>query len=55
MVMTVQETLTALIDDIIVGFTVYGISLSLAYGGYVGQEYPDWCNPTYCCNPKDES
>lgn len=52
--MTVQETLTALFKDIIAGLAIYGISMSLAYGGYVGQDYQDLCNPTYCDPIKDD-
>lgn len=48
--MTLQKTLTALFDNIITGLAIYGISMSLAYAGDVGQTY-DWCDPTYCCNP----
>ncbi len=33
---------------------MYGISMSLAYGGYIGQDYADWCDPTFCCDPKPE-
>jgi len=51
--MTVRETLTALYKNIIMGFAMYGISMSLAYGGYVGQDYNDLCDPRYCCPPKD--
>lgn len=47
--MTALETLTALTKYFVQGLAMYGISMSLAYGGYVGQE---WCDPTYCCDPK---
>ena len=53
--MTVQETLTALTKNFITGMVMYSISMSLAYGGYIGQDYADWCDPTYCCNPKNAS
>ena len=47
-----RETLTALFKDIVAGFAMYGISMSLAYGGYVGQDYANWCDPSYCCDPR---
>ncbi len=53
--MTVRETLTALTKKFITGFAMYGISMSLAYGGYVGQDYDpqyDWCDPRFCCPPE---
>jgi hypothetical protein len=52
--MTVRETLSVLSKNLIAGLAFYGISMSLAYGGYVGQDFNDLCNPTYCC-PKDLS
>lgn len=48
-----QKTLSVLFKDIIAGFAIYGISMSLAYGGYVGQDYNNWCDPRYCCDPKE--
>ena len=47
-----QETRIALYNNIIAGLAMYGISMSLAYAGYIGQDYANWCNPTYCCDPK---
>ena len=54
MVMTLQKTLTALFNKIITGLAIYGIGMSLAYGGYIGQDYDpqyDWCDPRFCCPP----
>lgn len=50
--MIVQETLTALFNNFLKGLTIYAIGISLAYAGDIGQTYNDWCDPTYCCNPK---
>jgi len=50
--MTAQEILTALTKNFIAGFAMYSISMSLAYGGYVGQDYNDLCDPRYCCPPE---
>ena len=55
MVMTAREILTALTKNFITGLSMYAISMSLAYGGYIGQDYGDWCDPTYCCPPKPET
>jgi len=55
--MTLQKTLTALFNNIITGLAMYGISMSLAYAGYIGQDYDsnyDWCDPRFCCPPKTE-
>jgi hypothetical protein len=54
MVMTVLETLTALFNKFITGLAIYAIGMSLAYAGYVGQNYDphyDWCDPRFCCPP----
>ncbi len=53
--MTFQEILTALTKNFIAGMAMYGVSMSLAYGGYVGQDYSDWCDPRFCCPPKPET
>jgi len=53
--MTLQKILTALYKNIITGLAIYGISMSLAYAGYVGQDYDpqyDWCDPRFCCPPE---
>ncbi len=50
--MTAQEILTALTKNFIAGLAMYSISMSLAYGGYIGQEYSDWCDPRFCCPPE---
>jgi hypothetical protein len=47
-----QKTLSALYKSFICGLAFYGISMSLAYAGYIGQDYSNWCDPTYCCDPK---
>ena len=47
-----RTILTTLFNKIIIGFAIYGIGMSLAYAGYVGQDY-DWCDPRYCCPPKE--
>ena len=55
--MTLQKTLTALFNNIITGLAMYGISMSLAYAGYIGQDYDptyEWCDPRFCCPPKTE-
>lgn len=55
MVMIDRETLTALTKSFITGLAIYGIGMSLAYAGYVGQEYNpyyDWCDPRFCCPPE---
>jgi hypothetical protein len=55
MVMTLQKILTALFNNILTGLAMYGISMSLAYAGYIGQDYNsnyDWCDPKFCCPPK---
>jgi hypothetical protein len=57
MAMTLQKTLTALFNNIITGLAMYGISMSLAYAGYIGQDYDptyEWCDPRFCCPPKTE-
>lgn len=41
-----------ILKTILTGLAFYGISMSFAYAGYAGQNYSDWCDPTYCCNPK---
>jgi hypothetical protein len=49
-----RATLTALCKSMITGFAIYGIGMSLAYAGYIGQEYDpqhDWCDPRFCCPP----
>ena len=54
-VMTLQKILTALFNNIMTGLTIYGISMSLAYAGYIGQDYDptyDWCDPRFCCPPE---
>jgi hypothetical protein len=56
MVMTLQKILTALFNNILTGLAIYGISMSLAYAGYIGQNYDsqyDWCDPRFCCPPKE--
>jgi hypothetical protein len=53
--MTLQKILTALCNNILTGFAMYGISMSLAYAGYIGQDYNsnyNWCDPRFCCPPK---
>ena len=53
--MTLQKTLTALLNNIITALAIYGIGMSLAYAGYAGQEYDpqyDWCDPRFCCPPE---
>jgi hypothetical protein len=50
-----RETLTALCKSMITGFAIYGIGMSLAYAGYIGQDYDpqhDWCDPRFCCPPE---
>jgi len=57
MAQTVRVILTALFNNILTGLTIYGISMSLAYAGYIGQDYDsnyDWCDPKFCCPPKTE-
>ena len=52
--MTLQKILTALCNKFITGLAMYGISMSLAYAGYIGQNYDpqyDWCDPRFCCPP----
>jgi hypothetical protein len=49
--MTLRKILTALFNNILTGLAMYGISMSLAYAGYIGQE--EWCDPSYCCPPKE--
>jgi hypothetical protein len=52
--MTLQKTLTALCNKFITGLAIYGISMSLAYAGYIGQDIDpqyDWCDPRFCCPP----
>jgi hypothetical protein len=58
--MTLQKILTALCNKFITGLAIYGISMSLAYAGYIGQDIDtqyDWCDPRFCCPPgnQDES
>jgi hypothetical protein len=51
-----QEILTALFNNILTGLAIYGISMSLAYAGYIGQDYDsqyDLCDPRFCCPPKE--
>lgn len=48
--MTAQKILTVLFNNIVTGLSMYCISMSLAYGGYAGQDY-DWCDPRFCCPP----
>ena len=53
--MTVRETLTVLFNNFVTGLAIYGISMSLAYAGYIGQDYDpqyDWCDPRFCCPPE---
>lgn len=50
--MIYQKTLTVLCKNFLAGLAFYGISMSLAYGGYVGQDY-NWCDPSYCCQPRE--
>ncbi len=50
--MIAQETLTVLFNNFLKGLAIYAIGISLAYAGDIGQNYNDWCDPTYCCNPK---
>jgi hypothetical protein len=52
MAMTLQKILTVLCNEFIAGLTIYGISMSLAYAGYIGQDYDlqhDLCDPRFCC------
>jgi hypothetical protein len=49
--MTLQKTLTALYKNIICVLAMYVYSMSLAYAGYI--EPTDWCDPSYCCPPKE--
>jgi hypothetical protein len=56
MAMILQKILIALFNNILTGLTIYGISMSLAYAGYIGQDYDpqyDWCDPRFCCPPKE--
>jgi len=58
--MTLQKILTALYKNLLTGMYLYAISMSLAYAGYIGQDYDpqyDWCDPRFCCPPErlDES
>ena len=49
-----RETLIALCNKFITGLAIYGISMSLVYAGYIGQDYDpqyDWCDPRFCCPP----
>jgi hypothetical protein len=46
--MTVQGILTALIK----GLTMYALSMAMAHGANIN--YNDWCDPSYCCPPKDD-
>jgi hypothetical protein len=55
-----RATLTVLCNKFITGLAIYGIGMSLAYAGYIGQNYDpqyDWCDPRFCCPPEtpDES
>jgi len=53
--MTVSETLIVLCNKFITGLAIYSISMSLAYAGYIGQDYDpnyDWCDPRFCCPPE---
>ena len=53
--MTLQKTLIALLNSFITGLAIYGIGMSLAYAGYIGQDYDpqyDWCDPRFCCPPE---
>jgi hypothetical protein len=55
--MTLQKTLTALCNKFITGLAISGISMSLAYAGYIGQDYNtqyDWCDPRFCCPPESD-
>ena len=55
MAMTLQKTLTALCNNLITGMAIYGIGMSLAYAGYIGQDYNpqyDLCDPRFCCPPE---
>ncbi len=52
MAMIAQETLIVLFNNFLKGLAIYAIGISLAYAGDIGQNYNDWCDPTYCCNPK---
>ena len=50
-----RATLTVLFNNFITGLAIYGISMSLAYAGYAGQDYDpqyDWCDPRFCCPPE---
>lgn len=54
--MAIQRIFTVLFNNIITGLAIYGIGISLAYAGYVGQDYDsqyDWCDPRFCCPPKN--
>ena len=49
-----RVTLTVLCNKFITGLAIYGIGMSLAYAGYIGQTYDpqyDWCDPRFCCPP----
>ncbi len=37
--MTLQKILTALYKNLLTGMYLYAISMSLAYAGYIGQDY----------------
>jgi len=53
--LTVLAILTVLFKNIATGLAIYGISMSLAYAGYIGQDYDpqyDWCDPRFCCPPE---
>lgn len=54
--MILQKTLTALCNKFITGLAIYGISMSLAHAGYIGQNYDsnyEWCDPRFCCPPEN--
>jgi hypothetical protein len=46
--MTLQKTLTVLINNIILGLSIYGTSISLVYAS---ESQYDWCDPRFCCPP----
>jgi hypothetical protein len=51
MVMTLQRIPTALYKNIICALAIHVFSAGLAHAGYIAQT--DWCNPSYCCPPKE--
>jgi len=49
--MTLQRTLTALYKNIMCALAMYVCSMGMAHAGYIAQT--EWCDPSYCCPPKE--